>query len=245
MDASSEVKVAIVTGAGKGIGRAIALELSRVGYYIAVNFRSSRKAAEETIKLIEKNGGQGEAQAFDVTDSGETKDALDDLFARHKGIDVLVNNAGITRDGLFMRMSKDNWHQVVDTTLTGFYNVTKPVLKKMFRRKHGSVISISSIAGLIGNRGQANYSAAKAGLIGASRTLAAEVAQMGIRVNVVAPGLIDTDMIKEVPLDGLKSMIPMGRVGQPEEVAKVVRFLCSDDASYITGQVISVNGGMT
>jgi len=141
-------------------------------------------------------------------------------------------------------MPKDNWHQVVNTTLTGFYNVTKPVLRKMARRKHGSVVSISSIAGLIGNRGQANYSAAKAGLIGASRTLAAEVAQMGIRVNVVAPGLIDTDMIKEVPLDGLKSMIPMGRVGQPEEVAKVVRFLCSDDASYITGQVISVNGGM-
>jgi len=244
MDAPNEVKVAIVTGAGKGIGRAIALELSRVGYYIAVNFRSSHLAAKETIKLIEKNGGHGEAQAFDVTDSVETKAALDDLFSRYKGIDVLVNNAGVAKDGLFMMMPKDNWHQVVDTTLTGFYNVTKPVLKKMFRRKHGSVISISSIAGLIGNRGQANYSAAKAGLIGASRTLAAEVAQMGIRVNVVAPGLIDTDMIKEVPLDGLKSMIPMGRVGQPEEVAKVVRFLCSDDASYITGQVISVNGGM-
>lgn len=244
MDASNDVKVAIVTGAGKGIGRAIALELSRVGYYVAVNFRTSREAAEETIKLIEKNGGQGEAQAFDVTDAGETKAALDDLFSRYKTIDVLVNNAGITKDGLFMMMPKNNWHQVVDTTLTGFYNVTKPVLRKMARRKHGSVVSISSIAGLIGNRGQANYSAAKAGLIGASRALAAEVAQMGIRVNVVAPGLIDTDMIKEVPLDGLKSIIPMGRVGQPEEVAKVVRFLCSDDASYITGQVISVNGGM-
>lgn len=244
MDASNDVKVAIVTGAGKGIGRAIALELSRVGYYVAVNFRTSREAAEETIKLIEKNGGQGEARAFDVTDAGETKAALDDLFSRYKTIDVLVNNAGITKDGLFMMMPKDNWHQVVDTTLTGFYNVTKPVLRKMARRKHGSVVSISSIAGLIGNRGQANYSAAKAGLIGASRALAAEVAQMGIRVNVVAPGLIDTDMIKEVPLDGLKGIIPMGRVGQPEEVAKVVRFLCSDDASYITGQVISVNGGM-
>lgn len=245
MNASDDVKVAIVTGAAKGIGRAIALELSRAGYYIAVNFRSSREAAEETIRQIEADGGKGEAQAYDVTDAGETKAALDDLFSRHKTVDVLVNNAGITKDGLFMMMSPDNWQQVIDTTLAGFYNMTKPVLRKMARRKQGSIISISSVAGLIGNRGQVNYSAAKAGLIGASRSLAAEVASMGIRVNVVAPGLIETDMTKDIPLEGLKDLIPMGRVGQPEEVAKVVRFLSSADASYMTGQVISVNGGMT
>lgn len=245
MEQPNDVKVAIVTGSGKGIGRAIAVELARAEYYVVINYRSSKNAAEETIAQIERDGGQGELQAFDVTDADQTKAALDDLFSRYKGIDVLVNNAGITKDGLFMMMPKKDWHQVLDTTLTGFYNVTKPVLKKMVRRKRGAVVSISSISGLTGNRGQANYSAAKAGLIGASRSLASEVARLGIRVNVVAPGLIDTDMIKDVPLGGLKNLIPMARIGQPEEVAKVVRFLCSDDASYVTGQVISVNGGMT
>ena len=244
MEQPDDVQVAIVTGAGGGIGRAIAVTMATAGYYVVVNYRSSQQAAEKTLAQIEEGGGRGELQVFDVTDADQTKAALDDLFSRYKGIDVLVNNAGITRDGLFMMMPKKAWDQVLDTTLTGFYNVTKPVLKKMVRRKKGSIVSISSIAGLIGNRGQANYSAAKAGLIGASRSLSTEVARLGIRVNVVAPGLIDTEMIRDVPLSALKNMIPMARIGKPEEVASVVRFLCSDDASYITGQVISVNGGM-
>ncbi|HAR99485.1 MAG TPA: 3-oxoacyl-ACP reductase, partial [Syntrophus sp. (in: bacteria)] len=156
----------------------------------------------------------------------------------------LVNNAGITADGLFLMMPRHDWDAVIKTTLGGFYNMTKPVLRKMLRKKRGAVVSMASVSALVGNRGQANYAAAKAGLIAASRALASEVARLGVRVNVVAPGLIATDMIKDAPVENIKEMIPMGRIGRPEEVAKVVRFLCSDDASYITGQVISVNGGM-
>ena len=155
-----------------------------------------------------------------------------------------MNNAGRVADELFVMMTPDKWRSVIDVTLQGFYNVTHPVLEKMVVHKKGAIVSIASVAGIMGNRGQSNYAAAKAGLIGASRSVAAEVARLGIRVNVVAPGLIDTDMIKDAPVQRIKSIIPMARVGKVEEVAKVVRFLCSEDASYITGQVISVNGGM-
>jgi 3-oxoacyl-[acyl-carrier protein] reductase len=187
----------------------------------------------------------GEKVRFDVTDSREAARRMDDILARHKNIRVLVNNAGITADGLLMMMREEDWDKVIQTTLKGFYNVTKPVIKRMAKnRTRGSVVSISSVSALVGNRGQSNYAVAKAGLIAASRALASEVARFGIRVNVVAPGLIDTEMIKGAPLHKIKEIIPMARIGRPEEVAKVVRFLCSDDASYITGQVISVNGGM-
>jgi len=169
---------------------------------------------------------------------------MEEIISQNQSLRVLVNNAGVTADGLFMMMPEEDWDTVIQTTLKGFYNVTKPVIKRMARNRRGSVVSISSISGLIGNRGQANYAAAKAGLIAASRALASEVARLGIRVNVVAPGLIDTEMIKGAPIERIKDIIPMARIGKPEEVAKVVRFLCSDDASYITGQVISVNGGM-
>ena len=244
MEGDQKRPVALVTGGSKGIGRAICVELGRCGYEVAVNFNSDEQGALDTLALIEKRGGSGRVLGFDVRDGEAVQRAVESLLEDVDSVDVLVNNAGVTADGLFLMMSRKNWSNVVDTTLDGFYNVTRPIIEKMVRQKKGSVVSIASVSGLVANRGQANYSAAKAGLIGASRSLAAEVARLGIRVNVVAPGLIDTDMIKDLPLANLKSMIPMARVGTPEEVARVVRFLCSDDASYVCGQVIEVNGGM-
>jgi len=239
-----ERKTAIVTGGSRGIGRAVAVELARAGHYVVVNYRGNDAAAAETLRLIGEAGGEGETVAFDVADGAACAAALDDILSRFEAIDVLVNNAGVVADQLFIMMPEADWDRVVDTSLKGFYNLTKPVLKAMIPRKRGSVVSMASVAGLMGNRGQANYSAAKAGLIGASRAVASEVARLGIRVNVVAPGLIDTEMIEKAPVKEIKQMIPMARIGKPEEVAKVVRFLCSEDASYVTGQVISVNGGM-
>jgi 3-oxoacyl-[acyl-carrier protein] reductase len=235
---------AVVTGGSRGIGRAIAAELARHGYDVVITYRANDEAAVETLRLIREAGGDGEALRFDVGNAAEAEAKIDELLARRERIDVLVNNAGVTADGLFMMMPREDWDSVIDTTLQGFYNMTKPILRKMVRRKRGAIVSLASVSALVGNRGQANYAAAKAGLIAASRVLAAEVARLGIRVNVVAPGLIETDMIKGLPVENVKAMIPMARIGRPEEVAKVVRFLCSDDASYITGQVISVNGGM-
>jgi len=236
--------VALVTGGSKGIGRAICVELGRCGYDVAVNYHSDEKGAADTLAQVRRQGGGGRIMGFDVRDAQGSQQAIQTLLADVETLDVLVNNAGVTADGLFLMMPRENWKKVVDTTLDGFYNVTRPIIEKMIRQRKGSVVSIASVSGLVANRGQANYSAAKAGLIGASRSLAAEVARLGIRVNVVAPGLIETDMIKDLPLGNIKAMIPMARVGKPEEVARVVRFLCSGDASYISGQVIGVNGGM-
>jgi 3-oxoacyl-[acyl-carrier protein] reductase len=240
----NEEHVAIVTGGSRGIGRAIAVELSEAGYRVIITYKSNDVAADETVKIIRSRGGSGEKVRFDVADSKEAMRHMDEIILQYKDIRVLINNAGVTADGLFIMMSEEDWDRVIQTTLKGFYNVTKPVIKRMVRNHRGSVVSISSVAALIGNRGQANYAAAKSGLIAASRSLASEVARLGVRVNVVAPGLIDTEMIQGAPVDKIKEIIPMARIGKPEEVAKVVRFLCSDDASYITGQVISVNGGM-
>jgi len=234
----------MVTGAGKGIGRAICVELARSGYHVVINYRSDAQGAGETLSRVRAAGSDGEIAAFDVSDFKATQQVLEDILARYDTVDVLVNNAGIAVDALFIMMPRRDWDRVIHTSLSGFYNVTKPVLEKMVVQKSGVVVSIASVSAFIGNRGQANYSAAKAGLVGASRAVAAEVARLGIRVNVVAPGIIETDMIKDVQLKNLKTLIPMARVGQPEEVARVVRFLCSEDASYITGQVVSVNGGM-
>jgi len=237
-------KVAIVTGASKGIGRAICVELAKSGYHIVINYRSDAQGADETLNRVRAAGTDGEIMPFDVSDFEATQQAVEDILARYETIDVLVNNAGIAADALFIMMPRRDWDRVISTSLNGFYNMTKPILEKMILQKRGAVVSIASVSAFVGNRGQANYSAAKAGLVGASRAVAAEVARLGIRVNVVAPGLIETEMIKDAPLKNLKTLIPMARVGQPEEVAKLVRFLCTEDASYITGQVVSVNGGM-
>jgi len=240
----TETQVALVTGGSRGIGRAIAVELSRSGYDVIITYKQGQTAAEETLAMIRSQGGRGEAVCFDVADSSEAAAKMDDILGRYEKIHVLVNNAGVTADGLFMMMSEENWDKVIQTTLKGFFNVTKPVIQKMVRNHQGSVVSISSVSAAMANRGQANYAAAKSGLIAASRVLAAEVARLGVRVNVVAPGLINTDMIKDAPVERVKEIIPMARIGKAEEVAKVVRFLCSDDASYMTGQVLFVNGGM-
>ncbi len=244
MNEKNDNRVAIVTGGTRGIGRAISFELAINGYYTIINYKSDDEAAAETLELIKNQGAEGETVRFDVSDPREAKNAVEDITSRFDNIQVLVNNAGINADGLFIMMPERDWDSVINITLKGFYNITKPVLEKMVRKKQGSIVSISSASALMANRGQANYSAAKAGLIGASRSVASEVARLGVRVNVVAPGLIETEMIQDAPVKIIKQMIPMARIGKPGEVAKVVRFLCSDDASYITGQVISVNGGM-
>jgi len=244
MNETQDQKVALITGASKGIGQAICVELAKSGYRIVVNYKSDEKGAINTLEMVRQAGSDGNIMQFDVSDFDETQRAVDDILKQNGSIDALVNNAGITADGLFIMMPRKDWKAVIDISLNGFYNVTKPVLEKMIRLKRGAIVSIASVAGLLGNRGQANYSAAKAGLIGASRSVASEVARLGIRVNVVAPGLIATDMIKDAPVKNIKALIPMARIGKPQEVAGVVKFLCSEDASYVTGQVISVNGGM-
>ena len=240
---STEHKTAIVTGGSGGIGRAICVRLAQEGFFVFINYQSNRSGAEQTLTQVREAGSNGVIRAFDVRDAAACEDAVTE--AEEQGpVTVLINNAGIIRDGLFLMMEEKNWRDVIDTSLHGFYNMTRPVLELMTRRRSGAIVSISSTSALIPNRGQANYAAAKAGLNAASRVVAAEVARLGIRVNVVAPGLIETDMIAKAPKGEIKKMIPLARIGQPEEVAEVVAFLCSDAASYVTGQILPVNGGM-
>lgn len=238
---------ALVTGGSRGIGRATAMKLAQSGWYVIVNCRSSIEQAEEVVELIRSQGGGAEVLPFDVSDAGQVTEALEGWMEQHKGeyISLLVNNAGITDDQPMVFMTEESWHKVLNTTMDGFYNVTHALLQKMMRKRHGRIISLSSISGLRGTPGQTNYSAAKAAIVGATKALAQEVASRGITVNAVAPGFIDTDMTVNLEhKDELIKMIPVGRFGKPEEVAAVIDFLASPEASYITGQVISVNGGL-
>ena len=222
MTSDSAKQVAVVTGGTRGIGRAISVTLAAAGYHIVANYHSNTASAEATRAEIEGAGGTVETVAFDVADPEQAGAAMKDLTSRFDAIDVLVNNAGIAADDLFLMMKAQKWDTVIDVALKGFYNVTKPIIKKMVRKKKGSIVTISSVSGIMGNRGQVNYSAAKAGLIGASKALAAEVGRLGIRVNVVAPGLIDTEMTSDLPVEMIKQAIPMSRVGRPQEISGVV-----------------------
>jgi 3-oxoacyl-[acyl-carrier protein] reductase len=234
---------ALVTGASRGIGRAIAIELGGTGLHIVVNCRSAVDRAHEVADSIEEAGGSAEVVPFDVSRSEPTRLAIEGLLERLGPPQVIVNNAGITRDNLMVWMEEDDWRAVLETNLGGFFHVTQPCLKAMLTARKGRIINITSTAGQVGNSGQVNYSASKAGLIGATKALALEIAPRGITVNAVAPGFVETDMTAELPSDRIKT-IPAGRIGAPEEVAAVVRFLVSDAAAYITGQVIAVNGGI-
>lgn len=238
-------KSILVTGASKGIGRAIAVRLGRDGFDVTVHFGKDHAGAEATLAEIRSIPGSARSIAFDITDREACRSTLEADIAAHGAYWGVVLSAGITRDNAFPAMMDDDWDAVLDTNLGGFYNVLRPVVMPMVSaRRGGRIVALSSISGLVGNRGQTNYSAAKAGIIGASKALAVELAKRNITVNCVAPGVIETQMTDALPLDKIVDAIPMRRLGTPEDVAGAVAFLCSEDASYVTRQVISVNGGM-
>ena len=241
------MKYALVTGGSRGIGRAVALKLAAQGWPVVINYRSNHEAAQAVADEIKAAGGQAELLPFDVADAACADAALEQWEQQHPDdyVAVLVNNAGIRRDGMMFMLGDDDWHRVIDTTLDGFFYITRRLLKHMMpRRRGGRIINMTSLSGLKGLPGQTNYSAAKAALIGATKALAQEVAARGVTVNAVAPGFIATDMTSDLNEAELAKMIPAGRFGKPEEVAALVAFLASDEAAYITGQAISINGGL-
>jgi 3-oxoacyl-[acyl-carrier protein] reductase len=238
------VSRALVTGGSRGIGAAIAKALAAQGHQVILNFRAQREQAESLLRSIEAQGGKAELAQFDVRDREACERAIGALLEQGEPIDILVNNAGIAKDNPFPAIPWEDWEAVTRTTLDGFYNVTKPLVMAMVRRRKGRIINIASVSGVTGNRGQTNYAAAKAGLIGATKSLAKELAKRRITVNAVAPGLIETEMIAGAPVEEILKHIPAGRLGQAEEVADLVAFLASEKAGYITGQVIGINGGL-
>ena len=240
------MKYALVTGGSRGIGRAICLQLAQDGLVVLVNYLSNSEAAQETLKMIEEKEGKGELLPFDVSSPEAINKALDEWNGNHQDeyISVLVNNAGIRSDNLLVFMEDEQWNKVLNTSLNGFFYTTRHLLKNMITHRYGKIVNIASLSGIKGLPGQTNYSAAKAALIGATKSLAQEVAPRKINVNAVAPGFIESDMTKDLDQATLKNLIPSGRFGKPEEVADLVSFLVSDKSTYITGEVISINGGL-
>lgn len=236
-------KLALVTGASRGIGKACAIELAKAGYDIAVNYAGNVEAANKTVEELKALGVNAEAFKFDVSSQEAAAKGVEEVLAKFGRIDVLVNNAGITRDGLFMRMSAENWDAVINTNLSSAFYVSQPVVKVMMKQRSGAIVNMSSVVGVSGNAGQANYSAAKAGLIGLTKTLAKELGSRGIRVNAITPGFINTDMTKDLDTSKFTDFIPLKRLGEPEDIAKAVKFLAVD-ADYVTGQVLEVDGGL-
>jgi 3-oxoacyl-[acyl-carrier protein] reductase len=236
-------RVALVTGASRGIGAAIARTLAAEGHDVALTCVGQRAAAEAVADEVRALGGQAWVAQFDVKDAAQSRTAIESLLAETP-IHVVVNNAGVSADAPFPGLSSEAWHRVVDTTLDGFFHVTQPLVMPMVRRKWGRIINVASIAGVIGNRGQVNYSAAKAGLIGATKALAQELASRNITVNAVAPGLIDTEMVASAPIDEILKYVPMRRMGTAQEVADLVAYLASEKSAYMTGQVLSLSGGL-
>ena len=240
-----EGQTAVVTGASRGIGKAIAISLAKEGAEVIVNYSSSLENANKVVSEINSFGGKAYPLQANISNENSVNDFIKTVLDKNNKIDVLVNNAGITKDGLLMRMKTDDWQKVLDLNLSGVFYCTRAVSRQMLKQKKGRIINITSVVGLIGNPGQANYSAAKAGVVGLTQTAAKEFASRGITVNAVAPGFISTDMTKDLNSEGILSAIPLGRFGEPEDVAGAVRFLAADpSAAYITGQTIQVDGGM-
>lgn len=240
-------KVALVTGAGRGIGREIALTLAKNGATVIVNYNGSKENAEAVVAEIEQNGGSAEAMQCNVSDFASSEEFVKEVLAKYKKVDILVNNAGVTRDNLIMRMTEEDYDAVLDTNLKGAFNMIRHLSRSLIRQRSGKIINISSVSGVLGNAGQVNYSASKAGLIGLTKSVAREFASRGINVNAVAPGFIDTDMTRNMTEDAkktLSSMIPMGKMGSTQNIADLVLFLAGAHSDYITGQVICVDGGM-
>ena len=240
-------QVALITGGSRGIGKSVASELASRGAYVLINYATNSEAAAETLEEIEKAGGEGRTVCFDVSDFAEVQSTVSGLSDELDGIQILVNNAGITNDGLLVRMEEEDWDKVVDINLKGVFNCTKAVCRGMMKKRYGRIVNITSVAGEVGNAGQTNYSASKAGIVGFTKSSAREFSSRGITVNAVSPGFVETDINRDLPEEIKKKYleaVPLGRFGRVEDISSAVCFLVSTGASYITGEVIKVNGGL-